>query len=244
MSEVVQKVILEGEIIDRKTLSGSANLPDLVRGPQGEKGDPFTYEDFTPEQLESLRGPEGKQGPAGEPGPQGEKGDIGEPGPEGKQGETGPTGPAGPKGDDTVWLGDEEPSEEYNVWIDPNGTKADQLATLEDLEKVGGSFLITLTADGDTLTADKQEEEISEALASAKTLVVKYNGATFPLLIAETKDGVSTYAFGWTEVAADGSSVQTRIIEDTAGVWSDAVREVNISDVINTALGVIENGSY
>lgn len=189
MSEVVQKVILEGEIIDRKTLSGSANLPDLVRGPQGEKGD------------------------------------IGEPGPEGKQGETGPTGPAGPKGDDTVWLGDEEPSEEYNVWIDPNGTKADQLATLEDLEKVGGSFLITLTADGDTLTADKQEEEISEALASAKTLVVKYNGATFPLLIAETKDGVSTYAFGWTEVAADGSSVQTRIIEDTAGVWSDAVRE-------------------
>jgi hypothetical protein len=26
-------------------------------GPQGPKGDPFTYEDFTPEQLEALRGP-------------------------------------------------------------------------------------------------------------------------------------------------------------------------------------------
>lgn len=31
---------------------------------QGEKGDPFTYADFTPEQLEALRGPEGPQGRA------------------------------------------------------------------------------------------------------------------------------------------------------------------------------------
>lgn len=28
-------------------------------GPKGEKGDPFTYKDFTPEQLESLKGPKG-----------------------------------------------------------------------------------------------------------------------------------------------------------------------------------------
>lgn len=32
---------------------------------QGEKGDPFTYEDFTPEQLEGLRGPQGPEGPQG-----------------------------------------------------------------------------------------------------------------------------------------------------------------------------------
>lgn len=31
-------------------------------GAQGEKGDPFTYADFTPEQLEALRGPQGKPG--------------------------------------------------------------------------------------------------------------------------------------------------------------------------------------
>ena len=35
---------------------------------QGAKGDPFTYEDFTAEQLESLRGPQGIQGEQGEPG--------------------------------------------------------------------------------------------------------------------------------------------------------------------------------
>ena len=48
---------------------------------KGDKGDPFTYEDFTPEQLEALRGPQGIPGPQGEPGaastvpgPQGEPG--------------------------------------------------------------------------------------------------------------------------------------------------------------------------
>ena len=35
---------------------------------QGPKGDPFTYEDFTPEQLEGLRGPQGIQGEKGEKG--------------------------------------------------------------------------------------------------------------------------------------------------------------------------------
>lgn len=34
-------------------------------GENGPKGDPFTYADFTPEQLEALRGPQGIPGPAG-----------------------------------------------------------------------------------------------------------------------------------------------------------------------------------
>lgn len=160
MSEVVQKVILEGEIIDRKTLNGSANLPDLVRGPKGDKGDPFTYEDFTPEQLESLKGPKGD---IGEPGPKGDTGPVGpqgEPGVPGPAGETGPIGPAGPKGDDTVWLGDTEPSEEYNVWIDPNGTTADQLVTMEDLENFKGEpdeYIKSATVDGNKLTLTKKD---------------------------------------------------------------------------------------
>ena len=66
---------------------------------------------FTPEQLETLRGPQGIQGPQGEQGiqgPKGDKGDTGEQGPQGKQGiqgpkglkgDTGPQGPQGEKGD-------------------------------------------------------------------------------------------------------------------------------------------------
>ena len=98
----------------------------MVKGPkgdkgdaglQGPKGDAFTFEDFTPEQLANLKGPkgdkgdtglqgpqgekgdtgsQGPQGPKGDTGPQGEKGDIG---PQGPQGDTGPQGPIGPKGD-------------------------------------------------------------------------------------------------------------------------------------------------
>ena len=36
----------------KKSLSGSGAL-------KGDKGDPFTYDDFTPEQLASLKGPKG-----------------------------------------------------------------------------------------------------------------------------------------------------------------------------------------
>ena len=39
-----------------------------LQGPQGEpgpKGDPFRYEDFTPEQLEALKGPKGDKGEDG-----------------------------------------------------------------------------------------------------------------------------------------------------------------------------------
>ena len=35
---------------------------DYNDGLNGEKGDPFTYDDFTPDQLEALRGPEGPPG--------------------------------------------------------------------------------------------------------------------------------------------------------------------------------------
>ena len=59
-------------------------------GPQGErgpKGDPFTYDDFTAEQLELLKGPKGDTGPIGKTGlqgPQGIQGDTGQAGADGK----------------------------------------------------------------------------------------------------------------------------------------------------------------
>ena len=91
-----------------------------LQGPAGLKGDAFTFEDFTPEQLASLKGPKGDkgdtgskgekgdtgaQGPIGpkgdkgDTGPQGEKGDTGAQGPQGEKGDIGPQGPQGPKGE-------------------------------------------------------------------------------------------------------------------------------------------------
>lgn len=45
---------------------------EKLRGPQGHKGEPFRYSDFTQEQLNALKGPKGDKGEPGPPGPKGE----------------------------------------------------------------------------------------------------------------------------------------------------------------------------
>ena len=106
-------------------------------GAQGPKGDPFTYADFTPEQLEGLRGPQGPKGDTGakgdkgETGAQGPKGETGERGPQGEpgiQGAAGPTGPQGPKGE----TGDDGASAyELAVAAGFTGTQAQWLGSLK-----------------------------------------------------------------------------------------------------------------
>ena len=79
---------------------------------KGEKGDPFTYNDFTSEQLLALKGENGIDGKSayqlavnnGFVGTEAEwitslKGETGPIGPAGPQGETGATGPIGPRGE-------------------------------------------------------------------------------------------------------------------------------------------------
>ena len=48
-------------------IPGAQGLPG-EQGTQGPKGDPFRYEDFTPEQLETLKGPKGDKGEDGRDG--------------------------------------------------------------------------------------------------------------------------------------------------------------------------------
>ena len=66
-----------------------ANI-ELKEGPAGKD---FTFDMFTFEQLQMLKGSQGEQGPEGPEGPQGEQG------PQGIQGIQGPTGPQGERGD-------------------------------------------------------------------------------------------------------------------------------------------------
>ena len=85
IGKVVEKEKLIGE------LSQGVEYYKGERGPKGDKGEAFKYEDFTPEQLESLRGPKGNaftyddftqeqlnalKGQQGEPGQKGDKGDA------------------------------------------------------------------------------------------------------------------------------------------------------------------------
>lgn len=69
---------------------------ELTPGPKGDKGDAFTYADFTPEQLLALKGEKGDAGPQGLQGIQGDQGPVG---PKGEPGVQGPEGPAGKDAD-------------------------------------------------------------------------------------------------------------------------------------------------
>ena len=85
--------------------------------PKGAKGDPFTYSDFTSEQLVSLKGDKGDTGAKGDKGDpftyadftpeqlatlKGAKGDKGDTGAKGEKGDTGAKGDVGAKGADGI----------------------------------------------------------------------------------------------------------------------------------------------
>lgn len=76
------------------------------------------------EWLESLKGETGPAGPAGPKGDTGKTGDTGPAGPAGAAGAT------GPKGESGVYIGSDEPGEDVNVWIDPNGEASGSVYTL------------------------------------------------------------------------------------------------------------------
>ncbi|WP_295819355.1 collagen-like protein [uncultured Veillonella sp.] len=99
--------------INQYTSASNAQLTteqlEKLRGPQGPKGEPFRYSDFTQEQLNALKGLKGDKGEPGPPGPKGEpfkysdftqeqlaqlKGPKGDPGPRGEDGNPGRDGKA------------------------------------------------------------------------------------------------------------------------------------------------------
>lgn len=50
------------EVAEEAEVSGTICVNETLAISKGDKGDPFVYEDFTPEQLEALRGKQGVQG--------------------------------------------------------------------------------------------------------------------------------------------------------------------------------------
>ena len=124
---------------------------------KGAKGDPFTYADFTEEQLAALKGPKGDigaQGPKGDPfvysdftpeqlaALKGPKGDIGAQGPQGAQGPIGNTGSPAGFGTPTASATQLEPNVEPTVTVEASG---------EDTSKIFNFvFGIPKGAKGDT----------------------------------------------------------------------------------------------
>ena len=99
--KVVATYDLDIELTTENTGITSAEVQIVLpyaKGEKGDKGEPFTYADFTPEQLASLKGAKGDKGDKGDKGNQGEKGDKGEQGIQGEQGKQGIQGERGLQG--------------------------------------------------------------------------------------------------------------------------------------------------
>lgn len=108
--------------------------PQGEMGPQGVKGDPFTYADFTAEQLAALKGEKGEKGDTGEQGPQGPQGETG---PQGEAGPQGPKGDTGPKGEpgsiESLTINGKTPDDSGTVTLTPDDLGA---ATAEEVSQL------------------------------------------------------------------------------------------------------------
>lgn len=114
---------------------------------KGDKGDPFTYEDFTPEQLEALKGPKGDKGDKGDKGEKGEQGIQGERGEKGEDGAQGPQGAQGADGlsayQQAVAGGYTGTLEEFVTALSEVSNKQNQLVDSEDITVNGNELSVT-----------------------------------------------------------------------------------------------------
>lgn len=110
-----------------------------------------------------------------------------------------------------------------------------------------GALIVRITDNNGTLTADKSYIEIRDAIVAGIPVLVDYIGSGLPLIAMG-----SSLFFG--TIMCEETSVATLIIEITendevndisaqADIPS-AVTDAHINSLIDTKLGVIENGSY
>ncbi len=134
------------------------------QGDKGEKGDKGDKGDTGETGARGLKGDKGEKGDTGPQGPQGEigpQGPKGETGPQGIQGKTGPQGKKGEKGDkgdSGVWVGEDTPTGDYDVWVDPEGTSGTIPTKTSDLTNDSG--FITNTVNDLTNYYTKSEIDI------------------------------------------------------------------------------------
>lgn len=200
-------------------------MPDVpsadIRGPQGEDGAPFTYDMFSDEQLESLKGPKGDKGDQGEKGMDGEMG---------------------------VHVGTEEPTDPQKlIWINPEGEATDtgELATKAYVDEAIKSV------PGADLTGYATEKYVDDAIAGIEIpkpdlsdYALKSEIPTVPTVVsAFTNDAgyltehQSLEAYALKTDIPDVSSFTTMAAVEAKGYQTAE----QVQTAINTALAGIKN---
>ena len=166
----------------------------------------------------------------------------------------------GPKGEPGFYVGTEEPTGEELVWINPNGTNVNEFATIDFVRKEIAAI------PGADLTGLATEEFVNSKIAEIPK--VDLTGYAKISDIPDTSNN-ATYEYVDNAVAAieipdtSGFALKSEIpdisnlalkseIPDTSAFITAAdlpdtsgfTTEEEVNALINTALGVIENGSY
>ena len=193
-------------IIVAKTIDSSdyvmTAIPDILEQWKASlKGDPFTYEDFTPEQLEGLRGPAGII-----------------------ISETEPT-----KEDHPVWIRPSGEYIVENLGI--SGASIGQVPVVKTVDASGvpteweagdsKPFVVTVTYGNNTLTADKTHAEIVAAYAAGAQInakIVNYPGVIVPSILPLYVNNSDTEFIFSGSGALNGRAMAMTAI-DTNGSW-------------------------
>ena len=183
--------------------------PAGADGAQGPKGDPFTYDDFTEEQLAALTGPQGPKGDTGDTGPQGPKGDPGDTGPQGPAGADGAQGPQGPAGPAGRGITGVSYSGDTNLWTisysDGSSEQVDGPAIPTQLSQ--------LTGDANHRTVTDAEKSDWDTAATQAAAAMPKSGGTFT---GTVKAGGASY-----------ESPTTYLLRNTRLASSDTTPTVN-----------------
>lgn len=176
-------ILHDGKVLNVVGVKGEKGQTGSV-GPQGEQGAPFTYADFTAEQLEALRGPQGGQGVQGE---QGEKGDAftySDFTQEQLEALRGPQGIQGPQGDSAVYNPDDPDTPDF-VMANTTGnstTKAmTQKAVTDELMRISEFPIKTIRKseivyNAWRITSNKWQVGMDSQAKGYYINVVKYRG--------------------------------------------------------------------
>ena len=245
-------------------------VTDTGKPSRGEKGDTGEKGDKGDTGATGLTGPQGQQGIKGDTGPAGPKGDQGATGPSGPKGDTGEQGPKGDKGDKGTdgksayqyaqeggYTGTETAFAEklasgalIVTITDNNGTlSADKtFIDIRDAILAGTSVLVDyggislpLIAISDSLffgTIVCENDGTNAYVATSIITIAENDEVNDVSNVVNTLPNPSALTFtGAVTGSYDGSAAATVNIPS-------AVTDDHINSLIDTKLGVIENGSY
>ena len=206
--------------------------PQGIQGPAGPKGDTGPQGPQGDKGDKGDTGATGPQGIQGIQGPQGEKGDTGDVGPQGPKGDTGATGAAGKSAyqyaQDGGYTGTETEFAEKLAQEQLTGT-TDELTPAQVYNAVSAGIPVKVQYFDDTyglisFTAFTVSESLN---VIASSLIVYYNSV---YMLCELFGNKSDNRWGFNVT--------------TLAQKTDIPSDDHINSLIDTKLGVIENGSY